>query len=87
MNYYFTNYLSKKQNNKTQQDATICNITASLPDAMGWDDFPLSGPEGSGPIPDSSIGGRSISGFGPYGPLPSTPCNGILPDEIYTQRM
>ena len=57
--------------------ATNYNVTASLPDAMGCVDFPLSGPEGSGPIPASSIGGRSKSGFGPYGPLPSTPCNGI----------
>lgn len=76
--------MSNKQNNKTQQDTTICNISASLPDAMGWGGFPLSGPEGSGTIPDSSIGGRSKSGFGPYGPLPSTPCNRGSAGEIYT---
>jgi hypothetical protein len=52
------------------------NTITFLPDAIECEDFPLSGPEGSGPIPDSSIGGRSTSVFGPYGPLPSIPYNG-----------
>lgn len=68
---------AKEVNNKTQQRAPVHNIITSLPDGMECEDFPLSGPEGSGPIPVSSIGGRSISGFGPYGPLPSTLYNGI----------
>jgi hypothetical protein len=72
-----TRYMSKKQNNKTKLGAHVCNIITSLPGTMGCEDFPLSGPEGSGPIPDSSIGGRSTSGFGPYGTLPSTLYNGI----------
>jgi hypothetical protein len=55
----------------------LYNISTFLPDGIACEDFPLSGHEGSGPIPESSIGGRSRSGFGPYGPLPSTPCNGI----------
>jgi hypothetical protein len=77
LRYVHHELLSKKQNNNIEQGDSIHNITASLPDVMACEDFPLSGPEGSGPIPESSIGGRSNSGFGPYGPLPSTPCNGM----------